>query len=88
MPAREQPKEYFMISYDGDEVFVESFFSRVVEEMEHPEIYGMTWEQVQTTLNKHYSDLSKAYNDIADQWLSKTEDDYFLPPNQSQPELW
>jgi len=85
----DQPKEYFMIEYGFDgEVIIESFFSRVPEEMEQPEIYGMTWEQVQKTLHKHYSNISKSYVDISNDWLTKTCDEYFLPPKTNQDDLW
>jgi len=91
MTKHEQPKDYYQIRWDIDNIpVVETFFSTDLNEMQNPDVYGMSWTQVQKTLNKHYKDISKAYSDIADQWLTKTEDDYFLPPdtNQSQMELW
>lgn len=89
MTAHKQPQEYFMIEYGFDgEVIIESFFSTIPEEMSQPEIYGMTWEQVQKTLHDHYKKISKSYSDIADDWLSKTRNDYFLPPKTNQSELW
>jgi len=86
-----QPIDYYMISYGFDgEPIVQSFFSENKDEMSKPEIYGMTWYQVQRTLHKHYKDMSNMYQDIAEDWLTKTEDEYFLPPetNQTQLDLW
>lgn len=89
MPIREQPKDYYQIRWEVDSIpVVETFFSTDLNEMQNPDVYGMSWEQVQKTLNKHYKDLSKAYSDIADHWLHKTEDEYFLNINQTQMELW
>lgn len=92
MPSHKQPTDYYMITYgfDGKEPIVETFFSTEMEEMSQPEIYGMTWYQVQKVLHKHYKDLSNMFEDIAEDWLTKSEDEYFLPPetNQKQMDLW
>jgi len=83
-----QPKEYFMIEYGfNGEVVIESFFSNIPEEMENPEAYGMTWEQVQKTLHKHYCDISKSYKDIAEDWSSKTCNEHFQPPKTNQTQM-
>jgi hypothetical protein len=84
-----QPKEYFMIEYGFDgEVVIETFFSSIPEKMENPEMYGMTWEQVQKTLHKHYNDISKTYTDIASDWSTKTCEEYYNPPKTNQDIDW
>jgi len=91
MTSHTQPKDYFMIEYGfNGEVVVQSFFSSNSKEMENPEIYGMTWDQVQKTLHKHYCDISKTYKDIGEDWLSKSCNEYYSPPktNADQAEMW
>jgi hypothetical protein len=85
-----QPTDYYQVRIDIDNVpVVETFFSTDIHEMENPHIYGMTWDKVQKTLHKHYKDLSNVYLDISNDWLTKTEDEYFLPPETNQQmELW
>jgi len=90
MPTHEQPKDYYQIKWEVDNIpVVETFFSTDLTEMESPEIYGMSWAQVQKFLHHHYKDLSNVYKDISNDWLTKTEDEYFLPPKSNQQlDLW
>ena len=84
-----QPQEYFMIEYGFDaDVVIETFFSSIPTEMENPEMYGMTWEQVQKTLHLHYCNISKSYKDIADDWSTKTCEEYYNPPKTNQDINW
>lgn len=89
METCKQPTEYFMIEYGfNGEVIIETFRSSIPEHMEQPDVHGMTWEQVQKTLNKHYSDISKSYKDISDDWLDKACNEYFTIPKTNQEQLW
>ena len=85
-----QPKEeYFMLEFGFDgEVVIEPFFSSKPEEMKHPEIHGMRWIEVQSTLHNHYKNISKSYSHIADDWATKTCNEYFARPKTNQDELW
>jgi hypothetical protein len=90
METCKQPNDYFTIEYGFDaDVIISAFYSSVPGEMENPEMHGMTWNQVQKTLHKYYSDISKSYTDIAGDWLDKDCKEYFAPPKiNSQTEMW
>jgi hypothetical protein len=91
MQSRNQTIEYFTIEYGFDaDVVIHDFFASTAEEIENPEMYALTWKQVQITLHKYYNDISKSYADIAGDWSDKSCEEYYNPPktNAMQADMW